>query len=202
MPTVWNKSVKSGGTLTYFNDGGSWGGVVDKAAATFNSLGFPVKFNKTKEKGSANVVIKLSMGPDHVDYSNGTVNTPANFSPDFLLGRTVTQAIVMGNNPPELEFAATFLPGKATGTPEQKEVIIVHEMIHACGLDGGRGDGTYSKDQDHDSEGILYFTMSPKGKGLVENNAPNANAMPPIRIGGQTMCKILAIWDPKGCPKP
>lgn len=203
MPTPWMKSVKDSGTILYFNDGGSWAGDIDRAATTFNALGFPVKYSKAKEKSNAHVVIKLSMGPEKVTFSGGTINTPAGFSADVLAGRTEVAGQIVNNGPAELIFAATFLPGKVKATADQKEVIVVHEMIHACGLDGGKPDGSHTRDQDHDTEGILYPVMSPKGTGLIENNAASdAKEMPPIRVGGQTRCKILMIWDPKGCPKP
>ena len=202
MPTAWFKRVKNSGVLTVFNKAGKWSSAVENARGTFNKQGFPVRLDSTTDEKNANVVVKLSMGPDSQDSWGNTASTDSDFDPKRLHGQTIT--ITEIHKKPRLTveviFAAVFLPGKVEATAEQKEVIIVHEFIHACGLDGGQPDGSKKKDQDHDSEGILYDIMVPMNKGLIEGSKPDGvSEMPPIRVGGHTRCKIQSIWGTQAC---
>jgi hypothetical protein len=202
MPTSWYKRVKNSGKLTVFNKSGAWAGAVDKARATFNGLGFPVTLDSTSDEKNANVVVKLSNGPDSQTSWGNTASTNSDFDPKTLHGQTITITEIHEGRTKRIEvvFAAIFLPGKVEATAEQKEVIVVHEFIHACGLDGGKPDGSKSKSQDHDSEGIMYDIMVPMGKGLIEGSKPDGvKEMPPIRVGGHTLCKIKSIWGTEGC---
>jgi hypothetical protein len=197
------KKIQATGQLFYFNLGGGWSADIDKAVVTFNSLGFPVRYVLAKEKKNANVVIKLAVGSDSETFDGSTLSTNANFDPALLHGDTKTLTEVNDRaKTAEMIFAVTFLPGKAKATKGQKEAIIVHELIHACGLDGGKPDGTKNKDQDHDSEGILFAIMNTTADGLIEATAPaGVKPMPPIRVGGQTRCKIQMIWGTEACKK-
>jgi len=201
MPTPWLKRIQEGGQLTVFNKGGTWAHSVGKALATFNSLGFPVKRVSEKEEKKANIVAKVSQGPDSYDYYGNTAKTPSGFTADGLHGATSTLTEVNDRKKTfEIIFAAIFLPGKAQATDGQREAVVVHEFIHACGLDGGMPDGRKNKKQDHDSEGIMYDIMVTSGNGLLEGTRPKGvKPMPPIRVGGQTRCKIQMIWGSEAC---
>ena len=196
MPTAWKKGIKDSGQLLYFNQGGAWSADIDQAAVTFNSLGLGVKFTATKEKSKANVVIKLSMGADSETFDGSVLQTSPSFDASSLHGFTRTlaelneQTKVIG-----MIFAATFLPGKAKATANQKNVVIVHEMIHASGLDGGKPDGSKAPDQDHDTEGVFAPIMNTTADGLIEATAPaGTKPMPPIRVGSKTTAKMKMIW--------
>ncbi|WP_367870341.1 hypothetical protein [Luteolibacter sp. Populi] len=197
MPTPWLKRIRTTGQLTVHNRAGAWAVAVDAAISKFNVLGFPVKLAAEKVETSANVVVKLSNGAE--TYTHYGDSATAQFDAAKLHGQTSTMADKKRN---AIFFAVIFLPGKVPNvTAEQKEIITIHELIHACGLDGGRGDGTYDKQgQDHDSMGIMVANMKVDGKGLIEYMPDkNAKAMPPIRIGTQTICKLQRIWTATGC---
>jgi len=205
MPTPWFRRARAAGELTVFNKAGAWSAAADKALATFNSLGFPVKLVATKDEKNANIVVKLSVGADSVTNWGKTASTGSGFDPKILHGLTVplTEIHEKPRKTIEIIFAAIFLPGRVEATHKQQEVIIVHEFIHACGLDGGLPDG--SKDtikQDHDSTGIMFAQMAKEGDGLIEYlHDKGAKAMTPIRVGGQTQCKIQMIWGTEACKK-
>jgi len=196
MPTPWKKGIKDTGQLLYFNQGGAWSTDIDQAAATFNGLGFPVKFSATKEKSKANVVIKLSMGPDSETFDGSVLSTSPNFDATTLHGFTKTLAELNEREKTvSMIFVVTFLRGKAKATAKQKNLVIVHEMIHASGLDGGKPDGSKASDQDHDSEGVFAAIMNTTADGLIEATAPaGTKPMPPIRVGAQTSAKMKLIW--------
>lgn len=202
MPTAWFRRVQRAGELTVFNKAGSWSSAMLKALTTFNSLNFPVKLTETKDEKNANIVVKVSTGSDSITSWGNTAKTGADFDPKLLHGLTST--VVETHQKPrptrEIVFAGIFLPGQATATAAQKEVIIVHEFIHACGLNGDGTKPSTAKDQDHDKEGIMYDIMMPDGDGLIEGSKPaGVKAMPPVRIGSQTRCKIQMIWGTEAC---
>ncbi|MGH9820191.1 MAG: hypothetical protein ACRD43_08465, partial [Pyrinomonadaceae bacterium] len=174
MPTPWFRRAKASGQLTVVNKAGAWSTAVNKALATFNGLGFPVTLVAGTDEKNANIVVKLSMGPDSATSWGQTASTGSDFDPKKLHGLTVplTETHERPRKTFEIIFAAIFLPGKADATAGQREVIAVHEFIHACGLDGGMPDGSKNKNQDHDSEGIMYDIMVPQGDGLIEASKP------------------------------
>src|SRR5215471_1372327 len=90
MPTPWLKRIRESGQLTVFNKSGTWVHAVEKALATFNLLNFPVKLVSEKEEKKANIVVKLSNGPDSYDYDGSTAKTPTGFRADGLHGATST----------------------------------------------------------------------------------------------------------------
>jgi hypothetical protein len=145
------------------------------------------------------------MGPDSQTSWGKKATTGSDFDPSILHGLTVplTETHEKPRKTFEIIFAAIFLPGKVKASQKQQEVIIVHEFFHACGLDGGLPDGTKDANgMDHDSAGIMFGQMAKDGDGLIEYlHDKNAVAMPPIRLGGQTQCKIQMIWGSEACKK-
>src|SRR6476661_3614505 len=90
MPTQWFKHAQKSGQLTVFNKGGAWSHEIETARTTFNSLGFPVTLNKADDEKNANIVVKLSMGPDSQTSWGKTAKTRSDFDPTILHGSTAT----------------------------------------------------------------------------------------------------------------
>jgi hypothetical protein len=204
MPTPWFRRFRQAGELSVFNKAGVWASAADRALATFNTLGFPVRLVRTEDEKNALIVVKLSTGPDSQESWGKKASTNDNFDAARLHGLTVPLTEIHERKKTfEIIFAAIFLPGRARATIKQQEVIIVHEFIHACGLDGGLPDG--SKDtvkQDHDVTGVFVAQMAQDGDGLIEYlHDKGAKAMPPVRVGGQTHCRMRAIWGSEACTK-
>jgi hypothetical protein len=136
----------------------------------------------------ANIVVRVSQG------SGQDPNFPwakANFDAKNVHGQTVANI----DSKKRVDKAVIFLPGRLTNIKDDlKLVVIVHELIHACGL--------VEKD-DHDPVGgVLYAKLQlvngklqepPGGKGI------SIAGMPPIRIGGWTQCQMNSLWNKGGC---
>jgi hypothetical protein len=185
MSTYWFKRIRETPKLPYFNNAATWKGPVAAAIASFNNLSFGVELVPATEEKDARVVFVLANGPTKYKFSGGTAETGPKFKPDGLHGQTAAQL----DSRDEIYFAAIFLPGKvAKTTNDQKEMVVVHEIIHACGMD------------EHDTEGIMYDTFLAKGSGLIELvSAAGAKPMPPIRVGGTTSSIMRKLWTE---PKP
>ncbi|HZZ81887.1 MAG TPA: hypothetical protein VFE62_25525 [Gemmataceae bacterium] len=207
MPTPWLKSIKEGKKLAVFNSASSWAVPIKAAVNTFNGLKFGVTLALVDDEKKANIVLRVATGPDTYDwpgnsaYEGTTVKTRTDFTPSRLHGQTTT---IKDPSINEIMFAVTFLPGNiVNATDRQKEVVVVHEFIHACGLDGGRGAGKQDPGQDHDIVGIMVAQMTQDGTGLIEI-LPDKGAKPmtPIRVGGQTLCLMQMLWaGGKECKK-
>jgi hypothetical protein len=196
MPTPWLKRIRKTGQLTVHNRAGAWATSVDAAVTTFNSLGFGVKLVSEKEEKSANIVVKLSDGSEVYEYYGDTAT--ARFRADELHGQTSTLVDLKKR---EIFFAVVFLPAKVKkASSKQKEVIVVHELIHACGLNGLLADGKKDPAEDHDSTGIMFAQMKTDGAGLIEYLPDKgAKPMPPIRVGARTLCKVRMLWAAEAC---
>lgn len=137
MGIKWANHVRRTGELRVFNKATAWAGPVAKAIGAFNDLSLGVKLVPETEIAKANIVVILSNGPDKYDFKDpwfeGTAKTRADFKADKLHGHCSTLKDPKKN---EIVFAVVFLPGKIKATNEQKQVVVVHEFIHACGLNG------------------------------------------------------------------
>jgi hypothetical protein len=120
-------------------------------------------------------------------YYGDTAETQQDFVADRLHGQTSTFADQ--REPKEIFFAVIFLPGKlAKATKSQKEMVVVHELIHACGLN-----------EWHDTVGLMFADMQEQGNGLLEYSPEKgAKPMPPIRLGSKTVCKVKMLWSGEG----
>ena len=191
MAIPWERVVNRRKKLRVHNKAGAWSAAVTSAVATFNTLGFPVQLVDEPNENSAEVVVLLSNG--HDSYPHPQKKIQAQFDATKLHGEARTLRDPDRN---VIVFAAIFLPGKVSNvTARQKEVIVVHEFIHAAGLNGVRDDGSDDPNDDHDSAGIMFPQMQQKDGGLLEY-LPDKGAQPmtPIRVGPQTRSKINSVW--------
>jgi len=197
MPTPWMKRVRQSGQLSVKNLGGAWAGSVDTAIVTFNSLNLGVKLVNGNNENEPNIIVKISSGAETFTHYGDSITV--NFPADQLHGRAKT--LVDRRN--EIYFAAVFLPGRVSNpTPKQREVIIVHELIHAAGLNGRLSNGSDDPNGDHDSVGIMYPQMMVDGDGLIEYlHEKGAKAMTPVRVGTKTMSDMQRLWAASGSKK-
>jgi hypothetical protein len=184
MPHQWLKRIRKTGQLTVFNKATAWAVPVAAAIKSFNSFSLGVKLVDEKAEKAANIVLVLANGPgEKVTHYGDTTQAGADFKADSLHGEART---FRDQKPDEIFFAAVFLPGKLKkATNGQKEVIVVHKLIHASGLDDW-----------HDSIGIMFANMKEEHGGLIEYlHDEGAKPMPPIRVGSQTLCKMKMLWS-------
>lgn len=187
MPTPWLPKVKEKKQLKVFNKAGAWANAVTAAMTTFNRLGLAVSLVGTSDEKAGNVVVILANGAssytfDDAFYGNTKITTSAGFKSEVPHGNTKPLVDPDRN---AIVFAPIFLPGKFAASSSQKEMIIVHEFFHACGID----------QDEHDDVGIMVAQMVPSGGGLLELLPDKgAKAMPPIRVGPKTRNKLKQIW--------
>jgi len=204
MPTKWNRGVRETGQLKIYNKAGGWSAAVDAAIGSFNNLGLGVQLVTERDETAANVVVVVANSAAE-NYPHGTYLAtipPNKFKPEELHGFAWTRASsTRSNRPVEIDFAVVFLPGRvANPTPKQKEVIVVHELIHASGLNGGLPNGSDAPNKDHDSEGIMYPQMAVAGDGLIEYlHEKDTSPMSPIRVGVKTRCAMRMLWSDADC---
>jgi hypothetical protein len=187
MATPWKRRVRSAAKLTAMNQGGSWKSVIESAIKRFNTLGFGVSYESVSSDG-ANVVIKLSEGTgahtfEDPYYGKATVN--AVFDATAAHGKTKT---LVDPDKNVIMNAAVFLPNKLrNANPKTKEIVVIHELIHAAGLDDNK---------DHDkTSGVFYSPLEYNSGKLVEwGSGGKFPPMPPVRVGAATKCKLKALW--------
>jgi hypothetical protein len=183
MPAQWLRRIRRTGQLTFFNKASGWTVPIEAAVKSFNTLSLGVQLVAERTEKSANVVLVLANGPGvkYIHYGD-TAETEQDFVGDRLHAQTATFADA--KEPKEIFFAVIFLPGKLTkATKSQKEMVVVHEFIHACGLNAW-----------HDTVGLMFPDMQEQGGGLIEYfPEKGAKPMPPIRLGSKTVCKAKML---------
>jgi hypothetical protein len=180
MANMWFKRYREAKVLPYINTAASWKIPIDAAIKSFNGLGFGVQLVPAKEKKDALIEFVVAAGPMSHPFPGGVAETGPKFKEDGLHG----QAAVHLDHRNVIDYAVIFLPGKVMkATKEQKEMVVVHEIIHACGMD------------EHDSDGIMYDKFRDSGTGVIELAFPSgAKAMPPIRLGATTVSIMQKLW--------
>lgn len=188
----WVKSTRETKRLKVFNKAESWADPVGAALRSFNNLALGVTVVAEKEEQNANVVLVLgessSPGYEYRDsYGTMKVGPSKEFKADSIQGVAKT---LKDADSKEIFFAAIFLPGTLKATNDQKEAVIVHELIHACGF------------EDHDHYGIMYPQMKEQDGKLIEHlHEKGEKPMPPIRVGSKTRCTVQLLWSGKACKK-
>ena len=188
MANKWRDHIRRSGELKVHNMAGKWSPSVNNAIRLFNALGLGVNLVSTRELAEAHIVVKLSLqNADSYTHKVGRDEyvIAVNFDANGVHGKART-LVEQDRRGSEIFFAAVFLPGKRNTVNPLKEMIIVHEFIHAAGMN-----------EDHDSSGIMADTMSVIGNTFVE--IKGAAPMPPIRVGGKTMCTMRDLWTGEAC---
>lgn len=190
----WIKSIRETKQLKVFNKATPWAAPVSAALRSFNNLALGVTVVAENEEKSANIVLVLGQNSaleykyHNSYYGEVNVKPKPGFKADSLHGRANT---LKDADSKEVFFAVIFLPGKLKkATDAQKEVVIVHELIHACGF------------EEHDSVGIMYPQMMEQDGGLIEYlHEKGDKPMPPIRVGSKTRCTVKLLWSGEACQK-
>jgi hypothetical protein len=187
MPNPWSKRQRNAKELKVFNLATTWSGPVKAAIQNFNNLGFGVKLVEEKDESSADIVVVLASGAKEYPHATGPFKTLPSFKPDQLHGQCSAR-MEQNRRGTEIFFAVIFLPGLITrANDNQKMIVVVHEFIHAAGL---------NEKHDHDSQGIMFSHMKEEKGGLIEYlHDKGAKPMPAIRVGAWTMCTMKHLWE-------
>jgi hypothetical protein len=197
MATPWIRNVRNTKTLTVFNGigGGQWANIFALSLASFNRFAKQagIKMVAAPSEPEANIVMRLGDGTANFEYDKTEYQN--SFSGTALHGLTKTLS-----RDGVIEKAFIFLPARPMVTvfdnkgnqSEQlanqgvMEVIAVHELIHACGLD---------EMKDHGGDGIFYYPLAyQNGKVYVPERGKNQALMPPVRGDGMIVGKIKHLW--------
>lgn len=133
----------------------------------FNNLSLGCKYKAAQDANSAHVVVTLAKSKltkqqkkagkkeyFTINHYGDVATTDDKFQSDSLNGES---SAIEDLRRKELFFAGIFLPGDYSNpTPEQKEMIVLHELIYAAGMD------------EHDSQGIMYDSFAVDGKKVIE----------------------------------
>ncbi len=215
MPTRWLEAVRATKQLSIFPGAslsGSWPTVFNNALQEFNNLSNTNGLGVTVSRSSVPVNRFLTGANVQVETSNGAMT----FSDTFLGPQTVvlggsgsaakTRPLPSGNG--RLGQALILLPStpkvfagptgqrtlREAGDPV-KLVMLIHELIHACGLDND--DHTPLSNPDLFVATLVDSPDSndPK-KDREEIGSKNGIpiTVPPLFLSSQTAVKIQAIW--------
>jgi hypothetical protein len=173
MQSAWSASVKKSGILRVYNGApGKWVSVFKKSVDAFNELseanGLGVKFQAAGSATDAEVTIKVGKAP-----FPGAVHGITQLGVDSITGNTVIAEIT--------------LPSDTTDMNTQiMEVVMVHEFIHACGLDN----------KEHGNDGVFYSPLSKSGGRMIVPEPKKQDVpMPPLRMDPGTVSKIQSLWS-------
>jgi hypothetical protein len=197
MATPWIRHVRNTKTLKVFNGigGGQWANIFALSLASFNKFAKQagIKMVPADSEQEANIIMRL--GDETVNFEYDKTQYQKSFSGTALHGLTKTLS-----RDGVIEKAFVFLPARPMVTvfdnkgnqSEQlanqgiMEVIAVHELIHACGLD---------EMKDHGGDGIFYYPLAyQNGKVYVPERGKNQALMPPLRGDGMVVGKIKHLW--------
>jgi hypothetical protein len=189
MPTAWYERIRKNGKLSVYNGAGAWSKHVTKAVADFNGLPFKILLSTEADESKANVVVILSDGKSTTYPRDGTKIDGNVITADFNAAKTHGQAGSFLDSRGKVQKVVIFLPEKLKKVSDEvKVMVVVHELIHACGL---------VEKKDHDPVGgILYADLQLfDGKLREPSTDKNLKGMPPIRVGAWTHCKVAELWQ-------
>jgi hypothetical protein len=189
--TAWHRSDQRKGTLTYSVKamGGQWAAVVDKAIAEFNRLmsqhGVKLALAKVAKGMGPHIVLETEPGnglhgsaPSQTKKINGVLYL------DVVTIRVPATPRVNPDDPKSREVG-----------PSVRLCLLVHELIHAVGLDNG----------EHSPEDVFAAksVVIPKGQYLKSGTQAaedlvqppdGSTPMPPVRIGARTVANLKRAW--------
>lgn len=192
----WLRDIRKTHQLTIFNgiNQGRWVHVFHKSIKAFNELSdkyiLGVTFVEESDADKAQVVMRVADGP--VSFTHGGKTNAGTFDGKRLHGLTMLfgeQIDVVGHV--EYARAAIFLPSKPdldvkpAAAIDMMNVIAVHELVHACGLDN----------DDHAGDGLFYSPLSQSGdKLIVPERGKNLKPLPPLWLDQPTIKKVKMHW--------
>jgi hypothetical protein len=187
----WHKNDQRKKTLTYAVKamGGQWAPMVDKAIAEFNRQmsqhGIKLALSKVQKGMGPHIVLETQPGnglhgsaPSETKRINGVLYL------DVVTVRVPATPRVNPDDPKSREVG-----------PGVRLCLLVHELIHAVGLDNGE----HSPDDVFAAKSVVI----PKGQYLQSRKQatedmvqpPDGSApMPPIRIGARTVANLKKAW--------
>jgi hypothetical protein len=187
MGRSWESAIKQAGELTIARAANApgWATAFATAVVRFNdlsnSLSLGVTFRDIGPKNLKSANVEFATADGKVSFGFGGANGTTTLAGNAKKG--LTQPIANGNG--ELVKQFIFVPAK-TQHDFLKICMVVHEMIHATGLDNS----DHSSDADPD---VFCSSLTPSGKGVQAGLFAN-RIMPPLWMTFRTAAKVQALW--------
>jgi hypothetical protein len=188
---AWHKNVQRKSTLTYAVKamGGQWTAVLDNAIAEFNRQmshhGLKLALGKVEKGMGPHIVFETE--PGHGLHGSAPSQTKVINGVRYLDLVTIRVPATPRIDPKD--------PRSREVGPGPRLYILVHELIHAVGLDNDE----HSPDDVFAAESIVI----PKGQYLKSGKQaaedlvqpPDGSApLPPIRLGARTVANLKKAW--------
>ena len=187
----WHRNDQRKGTLTYLvkGMGGQWAPVVDKAIAEFNRQmsqhGLKLTLSKVEKGMGPHIVLETEPGSGlHGSAPSETKRINGILYLDTVTVRVPATPRINEKDPRSREVG-----------PGVRLCLLVHELIHAVGLDNDE----HTPDDVFAAKSVVV----PKGHYLPSRKQatedvvqpPDGSApMPPIRIGPRTVANLKKAW--------
>jgi len=199
MDLAWPKAVRSSGKLLIWAASGGAGGwtvALHRAITEFNRVTYAVnlrvRFEFTGDRNLAQVIFRLGNESDFETSLHGVTER----SVDIGAARFSPATINVHSNPHLRAWQR--VPGKKDlqettrrAGDSVRMVIIVHELIHACGLD-----------ENHSTEGagdVFYSPLEPEAGSRPQDDGMkvpvvNGARFPPVTLSGETVHRLRRLW--------
>ena len=197
---IWTATARDAGKLSVFNGTiGQWTHAADMAIDLFNTMAkhykIGISMGAEKDEDAANIVVKVAGGTESYTFSNQQVNLTV--PQGVVHGKTHTFSVEKGPIekaiifvPASTQTQAGFIHGKTQYqdlSAEGRAGLIVHEFIHAAGLDDNK---------DHDMVGGLFYPSLQIVNGkLRESSSDKSPLMPPVRLEGASLGQLKQLWS-------
>lgn len=208
MITSWRDDVRRRGQLRIVELAGAgnepWSGVVARAVTAFNELSaahdLGVTYRRVDATGDAEVTVDTYANRSLIGSARITREGPAG-RPDSEL--RVTHVEIRVPDDPRVSTPSAY---RRVG-PGVLLAMMVHEMIHACGL--SNSEHSPSGDMFQASPDVLIGD-TPAGDRMstgLRDGSDRPIGMPPLRLTDGTAAKIRQAWpaiatDPPGARSP
>ncbi len=206
MGTAWEAPIQRAKRLGVFTGSsmgsGAWAGIAANAIREFNNLSTTHSLGVTlgavttppDPSGVGGADVQIEAGNGTVNFTTFGQQVSVAISGTGLSGDTRQVKIVLGGI---AHIAKAFIvvpatptinanPPRAVGDPV-KLVILVHELLHACGLSNG----------DHNPDDLFSgFPQARSGSGPADDRIEvnQQRRLPPMFLTPATAGKVKALW--------
>jgi hypothetical protein len=212
------KFVRMRGTLKIkvedsFNNSAAWGTqFFTNMKSTFNSLSNSLKLKVTLDPLTADypkpeIILKAHGGTlDYVDEQGHPQSAQADMDPNHFRGYTIRTSMKGGEGDPAVVVFQSFVFMNNTPavngqliTPEVRMAMLLHEILHACGLGGtepmhGNGNSLPNV-RPHDLfSGFGIYTPGDPYVDFLDTQAPNKRTKK-FELSPQTILALQRNWE-------
>jgi hypothetical protein len=205
MAMPWTDAVKQRAKLMVYIDPATgrspWGSIINRGMTEFNQMsrrmGLGVSLVRSQdapEDGGGGADVQISQGSGQVSFIYAGENHGSTFDGNRLHGLTM-----LVSRRGVIEKAFIYLPSqprintpsglRAVGS-DVKRVILVHELVHACGLENA----DHSTDDLFQGYPQVDYGSSPSADRVTVTAGGRTRRMPPLYLSTDTAGDIKGLW--------